>query len=103
MLCIISLEYRSTNSLKMWLSRWGYHPHLLGCQACALNHHTNSNLCGILKFPKVLSQLTEWHKNYDTHFEMVYLSSYRERKAGSKSLLQQRRHLARRVQLCSEC
>src|SRR6266478_4535261 len=32
----LSINRQIVDGLKMWLSRWGYHPHLLGCQACAL-------------------------------------------------------------------
>src|SRR6266850_3091036 len=90
-------------TLKMCLSRWWYHSHLLGRQACALDHHTDTDLGGILREAKVLSHAIKQCEEYDTHFEVVYLSSDRERKTGSKPLLKQRRHLARRVQLRPEC
>src|SRR5579863_249507 len=90
-------------TLKMRLSRWWYHSHLLWCQACALDRHTDTDLSSILRKPKILRHANKRCEKCDTHFEVVYLSSDRERKTGSKPLLKQRRHLACRVQLRPEC
>jgi len=78
-----------------------HHSHLFRCKGSTLDHYTNTNLGSVLR-GKGSIKLEKQKDMQDTYFEVVNFSSNQEGEGRDKSLFEQGRHFAGRVNLGPE-